>query len=107
MLTLTVGKKHILRKNVSQVNTDTDTHTHILHTVHTHTHLPFPIPFSPWIYFLLRVGFILWPQPLKKGQAAEQNGNNTLKWYHQGNMIDQLNSIAQKNVGLSRVLYAQ
>lgn len=41
-----------------------------------HTQLQSPIPFSPWIYFLVRVGFILWPQPLKKGQAAEQNGNN-------------------------------
>lgn len=48
------------------------THTHTLH----HTRLQSPIPFSPWIYFLVRAGFILWPQPLKKGQAAEQNGNN-------------------------------
>lgn len=57
----------------------THIHTHALshlHITHTHTQLQSSIPFSPWIYFLVRIGFILWPQPLRKGQAAEQNGNN-------------------------------
>lgn len=43
----------------------------------------------------------------KKVKPAGRMAIKPLKWYYQWNMIDQLNSIAQKNVGLSRVLYAQ
>ena len=43
----------------------------------------------------------------KKVKQPSRMAITPLKWYHQWNMIDQLNSIAQKNVGLSRVLYAQ
>lgn len=48
-------------------------------------------------------GFSHWKKVKLPGRMAI----TPLKWYYQWNMIDQLNSIAQKSVGLSRVLYAQ
>lgn len=74
-----VGGKHMWQEGHTDLLKDvtqSQSVTHILQCAHTHSHLQSSIPFSPWIYFLVRVGFILWPQPLKKGQAAEQNGNN-------------------------------
>lgn len=88
----------------------TETHIHTPSHLHIHTLIP---NCSPLFHSLH--GSISWCESgsssglshWKKVKQPSRMAITPLKWYHQWNMIDQLNSIAQKNVGLSRVLYAQ
>ncbi len=76
---------------------------------HSHTHVLSPSLLSNLSVdlFLLKVSSSCGLSHWKKVKLAGRMAIKPLKWYYQWNMIDQLNSIAQKNVGLSRVLYAQ
>lgn len=49
---------------------------------------------------VLTPGVMWW----EEGHREEHRGNNTLKWNQQTDMIDQLNSAAEKSTGLSSAL---
>lgn len=82
-------------KLTSRCSLNTNTHTHSL------------LSQLSVDLFLLKVSSSCGLSHRKKVKPAGRMAIKPLKWYYQWNMIDQLNSIAQKNVGLSRVLYAQ
>lgn len=84
-----------------------NTHTNSNTNTPTQYLLPVSYHSSLWIHFSWKSVHPHGPSHWKKVKLAGRMAIKPLKWYYQWNMIDQLNSIAQKNVGLSRVLYAQ